>query len=109
MQAEDQRLEREHLAEQLATRQKDTRPSRPLADYAGDYVHPAYGTCEVRLTDGRLTWRWRHLRVPLEHFHLDTFSARQEPTLHTAVEFQVDTDGVQALKVFEQTFERKMP
>jgi len=109
VQAEDERLESEHLAEQLAKRQKDTKPSRPLAEYAGAYVNPAYGSCEVRLMGGRLTWRWRHFHVPLEHFHFDTFSARQEPTLHTAIEFEVDEDGVKSLKVFEQTFQRKTP
>jgi CubicO group peptidase (beta-lactamase class C family) len=109
VQAEDERLEREHLAEQLAKRKKDTKPSRPLEDYAGDYVNPAYGTCEVRLADGRLTWRWRHLRVPLEHFHFDTFSVRPEPTLYTAIEFEVGPNGVKSLKIFEQTFGRKAP
>ncbi len=63
-----------------AARDRESRPSLPLADYVGTYRDPWYGTIRIALEkDGRL---WFHsdrnapLTGPLEHFQHDTFIAR---------------------------------
>jgi CubicO group peptidase (beta-lactamase class C family) len=40
-------------------RHKDTHPAHELADYAGDYEHPAYGVMSIREQGGALHWSWR--------------------------------------------------
>jgi CubicO group peptidase (beta-lactamase class C family) len=110
IEANDERRDREELAANLAKRHKGTKPSLPLAAYAGDFVDRAYGTCAVRLDEGKLTWRWGSLQAALEHFHFDTFVARPEGGLQAAVVFQLDSAGeVESLKVLERTFTRRKP
>jgi len=50
-----------------------TRPSHDLADYAGHYDHPAYGTLTVALHDKQLQFEFRQTRLALNHFHYDRF------------------------------------
>jgi len=50
-----------------------TRPSHPLADYAGVYEHPAYGVMTVELDDGTLTLSRNSSMRGLEHWHYDQF------------------------------------
>jgi CubicO group peptidase (beta-lactamase class C family) len=84
-----------------------THPSLPLAQYAGTYVHPAWGELVIELKDGALGLRIGtnpELRGPLLHWHYDTFRAalgdgRSEPVLVT---FQLGPDGmVQELRIPE--------
>ena len=58
----------------------DTRPSHPLAAYAGDYAHPGYGVLAVRLNeDGRsLQATFNNMVFPLTHYHYDIFDMRIE-------------------------------
>jgi hypothetical protein len=58
-----------------ATRRLNTRPSHDLADYAGDYKHPAYGRITITHAEGKLNWRYRGMSEPLahRHRHYDTF------------------------------------
>ncbi|HWI66185.1 MAG TPA: serine hydrolase, partial [Symbiobacteriaceae bacterium] len=53
-----------------------TSPSHSLASYTGDYRHPAYGTVQVRLADGKLTARYFTAAMTLEHWHFDQFRGR---------------------------------
>jgi hypothetical protein len=64
---------KERLRKRLATRQAGTKPSRELDAYAGTYAEPAYGTVTVKREDKVLTLTWGSFRVPLRHFHYDTF------------------------------------
>lgn len=48
-------------------------PSSPLADYAGKYEEPAYGTATVRHEKGKLVWAWSSFEVELEHWEGDAF------------------------------------
>ena len=41
---------------------------RPLADFAGSYEDPSYGTLTFTLHDGRLVYRWGVLSGPVEIF-----------------------------------------
>jgi hypothetical protein len=50
-----------------------TAPAHPLADYAGTYEHPAYGTLAISLKDGKLQFDFHKIRLPLDHFHYDRF------------------------------------
>lgn len=48
-------------------------PPRPLADYAGDYDHPAYGRMTIKVQDRTLTWHYRDRGGKLAHRHYDIF------------------------------------
>jgi CubicO group peptidase (beta-lactamase class C family) len=61
------------LAARERARAPGAKPALPLADYAGEYVHPAYGTATVTCTAGQLTARFSSFKYPLEHFERDTF------------------------------------
>lgn len=69
--SERQGAEREKKRE--AERVLGTSPSRPLAQYAGTYEHPAYGTVTIAESDGRLTFGRGPATTVLEHFHYDVF------------------------------------
>ncbi|MCY3019422.1 MAG: serine hydrolase [Planctomycetota bacterium] len=56
-----------------AERIPNTTPSHPLADYAGDYEHPAYGVLKIGLKDGQLQFGFHKLQFPMSHFHYDRF------------------------------------
>lgn len=66
-------------ADQEAKRIADTQPSRPLADYAGTYTHPAWGDVVVTADGNGLQIRFgagAQNLGRLEHFHYDTFRTR---------------------------------
>jgi CubicO group peptidase (beta-lactamase class C family) len=52
-----------------------TQPSHALADYAGNYEHPAYGVLSIGLKDGQLQFNFHDLHLPLTHFHYDRFDS----------------------------------
>lgn len=75
-QEEEQKLE--------AARAKDTKPSLPLARYAGTYTGQMYGDAKVTEENGKLVLRL----VPapnfvgdLEHWQYDTFRVKWRPTI----------------------------
>jgi hypothetical protein len=58
-------------------RVKGTKPSLPLARYAGTYADSLYGSVTVRLEAGRLVLiPSTFLTADLEHWNYDTFRAR---------------------------------
>jgi CubicO group peptidase (beta-lactamase class C family) len=60
-----------------AQRVSGTKPSLPLADYAGTYVDSMYGEARVRDEGGKLVLtRGPAFVGDLEHWHFDTFRAR---------------------------------
>jgi hypothetical protein len=65
---------------QRAARKANAPPPRPLAEFAGDYDHPAYGRVTIEAADDRLRWRWRGLSSDLVHRHYDTFEVAENPT-----------------------------
>ena len=54
-------------------RRKETRPSRPLREYTGDFEHPGYGKLEVRREGKRLKLSYNSISHYLKHHHYDTF------------------------------------
>ena len=95
-------------------RKPDTKPSRPLKEYAGKFEEAAYGTAEVALQDDVLTAKWGKYTFRLDHYHYDTFTA--VPVAPKAdivtfdrstfdVQFKLGTDGsVSGLRFLDQDF-----
>ena len=95
--------------EREAKRHRDTRPSRALSAYAGTYSNPAYGDVEVSLAGDDLVLSWQRLRMPLTHYHYDTFSAVDEAEdVDERITFTLGSDGeVRALALFGEQFTKK--
>jgi hypothetical protein len=67
------------LAKAGAERDTASRPSLPLARYAGTYTDAWYGDIGIVLENGKLVMRFSHtpsLVGDLEHWQYDTFIAR---------------------------------
>lgn len=82
-------------------RKPGTSPSHPLADFAGLYEHPAYGTVEVSITDGGLRASYHQRTFVLEHFHHDVFRMRSDwMGVEYRVAFSLDDKGdIAALEI----------
>jgi CubicO group peptidase (beta-lactamase class C family) len=97
-------------------RKPDTKPSLPLASYAGNYEEKAYGRAEVLVKDDALMVKWGKFACRLEHYHFDTFTAIPvEPKDEIAsfdrstldVQFRLGTSGeVEGMKFLDQEFRR---
>jgi CubicO group peptidase (beta-lactamase class C family) len=80
------------------TRRRDSRPSLPLAQYAGRYTDQMYGDVTIGRESGKLVLRFSHspaLTGELEHWHYDTFVARwrQRNIPDAYVTFALGPDG----------------
>ncbi|PVH26204.1 serine hydrolase [Sphingobacterium corticibacter] len=73
---------------------KGTKPSHLLADYVGQYHHPAYGQFEIRFENGVLKTHLATKEHHLEHYHYDTFALRE---LSTNKEKKQDDDEAQKI------------
>jgi CubicO group peptidase (beta-lactamase class C family) len=72
----------------------DTKPSHPLADYVGEYDHPAYGTLKITLKDNALRFDFHKIGLPLAHFHYDRFdSPDDEEEGKWSVNFSTNPQG----------------
>jgi CubicO group peptidase (beta-lactamase class C family) len=56
-----------------AKRIADTKPSRELKNFAGVYEHPAYGKAVIHADKDALSVEWSTFKIPLQHWHHDTF------------------------------------
>lgn len=56
-----------------AGRVMNTQPSHQLADYVGEYEHPAYGILKIGLKDNRLQFDFHKIHFAMTHFHYDRF------------------------------------
>ncbi|HSJ25632.1 MAG TPA: serine hydrolase [Longimicrobiales bacterium] len=78
-------------------RRTGTQPAYPLAEYAGTYTHPGYGTLSVRRDGGGLVMTFNGIETPLEHWHYEVFSGLEnpaDPTFHRAkLQFEGDLRG----------------
>lgn len=105
-----QDAEEEHKRqEKIAKRVKDTKPARHLADYAGIYTEPAYGTVEVREDQGHLLIKWANFSAKLEHWNYETFhAAATNPLQNEDAVFSLDASGKPVnLRFLEADFRRK--
>jgi len=55
-------------------RKEGTRPSHPLADYAGEYEHPGYGIFKITAEGDHLKGYYNGHEWPVRHLHYDIFS-----------------------------------
>jgi hypothetical protein len=65
---------------QAATRIAGTKPSHPVADYAGEYGHPGYGLLRIEVADakkGTLEATYNGMKLPLEHWHYDVWNGAE--------------------------------
>lgn len=96
-----------HRQNDEARRHKNTKPSQPLQAYTGTFTEPAYGTSRIVLKDGGLVWEWRSFQSPLEHYHYDTFTAKNDHLGDPRVVFSLGADGaVKKMSVFEVEFKK---
>ena len=80
----------------VSDRKPNTKPTRPLAEYAGDYEHPGYGRVTVGLQGERLTLGYHRFKTPLDHWHYEVFQApadRQNELELMRVQFHNDLSG----------------
>lgn len=83
----------------VAARDTASRPSLPLARYAGTYRDAWYGDVTIVLEDGKLVMRFAHtpaLTGDLEHWQYDTFIVRwrdRELRADAYVTFALNPDG----------------
>jgi CubicO group peptidase (beta-lactamase class C family) len=95
------------LAARDRARDPTAKASLPLADFAGEYAHPAYGTATVALAGGRLTARFSSFTYPLEHFERDTFRVTDGLFAEELAAFAVKDGKAAGLKLSGIEFERK--
>jgi len=70
-----------------------TRPAHPLADYLGEYTHPAYGKVVIGLKGDKLTLAYNTVSSPLKHFHYDTFICEESDLKGVVITFHTDASG----------------
>jgi CubicO group peptidase (beta-lactamase class C family) len=78
--------------ETKAIRVPGTKPSLELAAYTGAYFHPAYGTIHVDQEADGLAAIFGAIRVPMKHFHYDTFEC-DSPYYSGAAQFRLNASG----------------
>ncbi|HEY0141162.1 MAG TPA: serine hydrolase [Thermoanaerobaculia bacterium] len=62
-------------SKRTATRKPGTKPSHPIADYAGDYASDGYGTLRIESAGGdKLQVTYNRIVTPLEHWHYDVWN-----------------------------------
>jgi CubicO group peptidase (beta-lactamase class C family) len=92
---------------------KNTKPSHPLADYVGEYEHPAYGVLKIGMKDSQLQFDFHTLVFPMTHFHYDRFDTPDDEQYGKwSVNFLTNPQGdvdraVMSLDEAEATFTRK--
>ncbi len=87
-------------------RKPDTKPSHPLADYAGDYENPAYGTISILKEGDQIKAKFNSFDLALSHYHYDTFELFNELyDQKQKLSFQTDAKGnIASLSIpFEST------
>jgi hypothetical protein len=64
-------------------RREGTHPAHELAEYAGEFENPGYGTVAIRVDSSqgapKLVMKLNDVEWPLEHFHYDTFQVPEKP------------------------------
>jgi CubicO group peptidase (beta-lactamase class C family) len=80
----------------VSDRKPNTKPARPLGQYAGEYEHPGYGRVKIGAEGERLTLAYHRFTTPLDHWHYEVFQAppdRQNELELMRVQFHNDLSG----------------
>ena len=84
---------------------------RPLADYAGEYEHPGYGTFVIEVAGNALVPRFGALAFSMSHRHFDVFDLAWDELVDQDIRFPLTfltaPDGTVA--AFEVPFEDGVP
>ena len=80
---------------------KNTKPSKELASYIGEYENPAYGKVTVKLESGKLRVYYNNYFYRLEHYHYDVFTAIiEEWDDYKKIKFDINKNGnIEALLI----------
>jgi CubicO group peptidase (beta-lactamase class C family) len=104
---------RDARAQAGGERVPDTRPAHALADYTGEYVHPAYGVLGIGERQGGLGFEFHSIALPLDHFHYERFDTPDDEqdgkwsvNFVTSPQGEVDA-AVMSLDEGEVTFRRR--
>jgi CubicO group peptidase (beta-lactamase class C family) len=92
MKAAEEEAEKRKITPQKA----GTQPSHPIAEYGGEYEHPAYGVLTISEQGGTLAFEFHGIRGTLKHFHYDVFEVAATPGLSldkTKVQFHSNLQG----------------
>lgn len=93
----------------------NTQPSHPLADYVGEYEHPAYGVLKIGLKDNQLQFDFHKIHFAMTHFHYDRFDTPDdEQDGKWSVNFSTNPQGdidkaTMSLDEAEAVFTRRAP
>ena len=80
-------------ADAEAARKKNTTPSHALADYAGKYEHPGYGTLMIGNSGGALKASYNGLSANLRHYHFDVFEGVEDQMQGMKFNFAMNGKG----------------
>jgi len=92
-----------------------TKPSHPVADYVGEFEHPAYGVVTISMKGEGLLFDFHKIRLPLTHFHYDRFDTPDdEEDGKWSVNFSMNPQGevdkaLLSLDEAEAGFTRRVP
>lgn len=93
-------LKKEGKAKKGTVRKAGTVPAHPLAEYAGDYEHPAYGILRIVEKGSRLEMTYNRITTPMEHWHYEVWNGlkkegeKADNTFENfRIQFQTDFDG----------------
>jgi hypothetical protein len=92
-----------------------THPSHALADYVGEYEHPAYGVMRIGQRGDSLEMDFHKIRLALGHFHYDRFdSPDDEENGKWSINFTTNPQGeidqaTTSLDEAQVTFTRAVP
>ncbi|MFN9970420.1 MAG: DUF3471 domain-containing protein, partial [Phycisphaerae bacterium] len=80
------------------TKKPNAPHSHPIAEYAGEYRHPGYGTLVVTsASDGGLSFTYNNITTGLEHWHYDVFKGTKNAADQTfdsfTLQFGTGFDG----------------
>jgi len=111
----DKAAGKEARAKAGAEQVPNTSPSHPLADYVGEYDHPAYGLLQIADNADGLHFHFGRIQLPLSHFHYDRFDTPDDERLGKwSLNFRTNPQGdigqvMMALDQAEVTFIRRAP
>ena len=110
---ESRKLDREGRQKSGGERVPHTVPSHPLADYAGEYEHPAYGILKITMKDSSLQFDFHKIVLPMKHYHFDRFDTPNDERFGWwSVNFKTNPQGeisqaVMSLDESEAAFVRR--
>ncbi len=103
----EQQASRAAVQERQSKRVANTKPSLELGKYAGVYRDAGYGDGRILVEGGTLALGWSSYHSPLEHFHYDTFQARDGRLDNSPVVFHINAAaGVSGLTFQDVEFRR---